>query len=95
MNFFDAKGLYGNIVYKARIRVNGTTIKEVSNTSETMKQVVDGLGYDADVEVCGYYGFEKSDDTSNEMCSAFKTPKEPEPEPEPEPPVEPEKPVNV
>ena len=93
MNFFNANGLYGNIVYKARIRVNGTTIKEVSNGTETLSQAVDGLGYDSNVEVCGYYGFEKSNDTSNEMCSAFKTPKRPEPEPVPEPEV-PENPEN-
>ena len=93
MNFFNANGLYGNIVYKARIRVNGTTIKEVSNGTETLSQAVDGLGYDSNVEVCGYYGFEKSNDTSNEMCSAFKTPKKPEPEPVPEPEV-PENPQN-
>ena len=93
MNFFNANGLYGNIVYKARIRVNGTTIKEVSNGTETLSQAVDGLGYDSNVEVCGYYGFEKSNDTSNEMCSAFKTPKKPEPEPVPEPEV-PENPEN-
>ena len=51
------------------------------------------LGYESNVEVCGYYGFEKSNDTSNEMCSAFKTPKKPEPEPVPEPEV-PENPEN-
>ena len=92
MNFFDAKGLYGNIVYKARIKVNGTTVKEVSNASESMKQAFTDLGYESNVEVCGYYGFEKADDTSNEMCSAFKTPKAPEPEPEPEPEPTPEEP---
>lgn len=89
MNFFNSQGLYGNIIYKARIMVNGTTIREITNPSETLTQVIDDLGYESNVEICGYYGFEKSDDTSNEMCSAFKTPKKPAPKPEPEPDPEP------
>ncbi|MGM9941920.1 MAG: transglycosylase domain-containing protein [Bulleidia sp.] len=93
MNFFDPAGLYGNIVYKARIRQNGTVLKEVSNGSETMSAAVEGLTYDSDIEVCGFYGFEKSDDASNEMCVAFRTPEDPHKK-EPEPPVEPETPSN-
>lgn len=93
MNFFNAAGLYGNIIYKARIRQNGTVLKEVSNASDTMSAAVEGLTYDSDIEVCGFYGFEKSDDASNEMCVAFRTPEDPHKH-EPEPPVEPETPEN-
>lgn len=93
MNFFDAKGLYGNIVYKARIKQNGNVLKEISSGSESTSEAIDGLAYDTDTQVCGYYGFEKSDDASNEVCVAFKTPEDPNKK-EPEKPSEPDNPDN-
>ena len=92
MNFFDAKGLYGNIVYKARIKQNGSVVKEISSGSESDTETVDGLQYDTDTQVCGYYGFENSSDTSNEVCVAFRTPEDPNKNAEPQKPEETDKP---
>ncbi len=79
---FDYSWLYGAIKYKARVAQDGVVVDtyETGNDSETVEIY---LNDDSAIEVCGWYGYENSDKTSNEVCTRFRTPKAPEPEPTP------------
>lgn len=73
---FDISWITGKVIYKARIEQNGQTLGEVSSEENTLKQGV-ALAYDTETKVCGYYGYANTSDTSNEVCTTFKTGEDP------------------
>ena len=79
---FDESWIYGPMRYKVRIRQNGEVKGEVVSETETFKAEVD-VAPGSEAEACGYYGFEKSDIHSNEVCVTFKTAGEKKEDPEP------------
>ena len=81
---FDWSWVYGPIRYRARISQNGELIGEVTSDSDTASEQFD-LKPDTDTEACGFYAYESSGESSNEVCVTFHTPKAPEASPEPSP----------
>ncbi len=79
---FDWSWVYGPIRYKARISQNGAVVGEITSETEDTTASDLSLAPDTDTEACGYYGYESSDGSSNEVCVTFHTPKEEEPEPD-------------
>ncbi|MDY3234449.1 MAG: hypothetical protein SOW94_07870, partial [Erysipelotrichaceae bacterium] len=77
---FDWSWVYGPIRYKARISQNGAVVGEITSETEDTTASDLSLAPDTDTEACGYYGYESSDGSSNEVCVTFHTPEE-EPEP--------------
>lgn len=78
MNFFNPQSMAGTVKYKARVTQEGITLGEVSSDTNILDQFVDGVDWDSDIQVCGYYSYENTGDVSNEMCVAFHSPKAPE-----------------
>ena len=68
--------LTGPIVYKARISQNGQNITEIQSPNPSIKQKIEGLKPNTSTDVCGYYGYEKMNMNSPEICVNFTTPKE-------------------
>lgn len=71
---FDYSWVWGAVQYKARISQNGDTIKEITEDSSTKKIKISDLEPGTETQVCGYYGYEKAEDVSNEICVTVTTP---------------------
>ena len=93
---FDWSWVYGPIRYKARISKGGSTIAEISSEEDSRVEDAEDLDPDTAYEACGFYAYEKSGSSSNEICVNFRTPKTETPVPSetpeatPEPSEEPE-----
>ena len=85
---FDWSWVYGPIRYKARISKGGSTIAELSSEEDSFETDASELDEDTEYEACGFYAFDISDRSSNEICVKFRTPKTAKPEPEPTPTAE-------
>ena len=72
---FDYSWVWGAVRYKARIEQNGETITEIESESESTTVPLSDLHPDTETKVCGFYGYSKSEDVSNEICTTFTTPK--------------------
>lgn len=72
---FDYSWIWGAVQYKARISQNGETIKEIVSSEATSTFDINELAEDTETQVCGFYGYEKSQDVSNEICTTFTTPR--------------------
>ena len=76
---FDYSWVYGPIQYKAKVSqkldgANWTEIAEVTSSSETYEQAIDGLQPETETQVCGYYAYEKLGGQSEQSCIAFTSP---------------------
>ena len=71
---FDYSWVYGPIQYKATISQNGEVVDTVASSSETLTQDIDAMEPETETEVCGYYGYENLESSSNQVCSTFTTP---------------------
>ncbi len=87
---FDWSWVYGPIRYKARISQGGSTVAELSSEEDSFETDASELDEDTEYEACGFYAFDISDRSSNEICVKFRTPKTAKPEPEPTPAAAPE-----
>lgn len=67
---FDYSWLYGPIVYKVKINVDGTEYRIKSN-SETLSTTVNA-NPSSTVTVCGYYGYDNVEVNSTEICKTDK-----------------------
>lgn len=72
---FDISWITGPIRYKARIAQNGKTLGEISSEGNTTAQTVAGLQGGQEAQVCGYYGYANTADSSNEVCINVQIPK--------------------
>ena len=63
----------GSIIYKARVSQNGQALGEITSDSASSTQTVNGLAYDTDTEVCGYYAYSNTSGESNEICTTVHT----------------------
>ncbi len=82
---FDWSWVYGPIRYKARIEKNGSLIAELASEDDTFEADASELDSDTEYEACGFYAFDVSDRSSNEVCVKFRTPKSGNPEPSAKP----------
>jgi len=92
---FDWSWVFGPIRYKARISKGGTVIEEITSEEEIDFESDLDLEPNTTYEACGFYAYENSGSTSNELCETFRTAKsakdpEPEEKPEEEPKEKPE-----
>lgn len=86
---FSPSWITGRVIYKARIEENGATLGEITSEGPSSTQTVPGIKYGKTYRVCGYYGYEKTSDTSQEFCQEVKTGEDPNPTPTSTPTVEP------
>lgn len=80
---FSPSWITGRVIYKARIEENGATLGEITSEGPSSTQTVPGITYGKTYRVCGYYGYEKTSDTSQEFCQEVKTGEDPNPTPTP------------
>lgn len=74
---FSPSWITGRVIYKARIEENGATLGEITSEGPSSTQAVPGITYGKTYRVCGYYGYEKTSDTSGEICQEVKTGEDP------------------
>lgn len=86
--------LYGKVVYKADIRYNGSTIKTITTSSNSVEDNFSGVPDGATIQVCGYYAYSNADIKSAEVCSSVTLPKKETPKPDPTPTPTPTPPDN-
>jgi len=67
---FDYSWLYGPIVYKVKINVDGTEYK-IKSSSATLTTTVNA-NPNSTVTVCGYYGYDYVEVNSTEICKTDK-----------------------
>ena len=67
---FDYSWLYGPVVYKVKINVDGTEYKIKSNSNVLTTSV--NANPTSTVTVCGYYGYDYSEVNSTEICKTDK-----------------------
>lgn len=67
---FDYSWLYGPIVYKAKINVDGTEYKIKSNSNVLTTTI--NANPNSTVTVCGYYGYDYVEVNSTELCKTDK-----------------------
>ncbi len=72
---FDYSWVWGAVKYKARIMQNGKTIKEIESGENTASISLKELEADTETQICGFYGYDKSKDVSNEVCTTVTTPR--------------------
>lgn len=82
---FSSSWLTGKVIYKARISENGNTIGEISSEGPSTTQTIAGVEYGKTYQVCGYYGYEKTSDTSGEICQTIVVGDDPSATPTPSP----------
>lgn len=80
---FSPSWITGRVIYKARIEENGATLGEITSEGPSSTQTVPGITYGKTYRVCGYYGYEKTSDTSDEKCQNVTTGEDPNPTPAP------------
>ena len=72
---FDYSWVFGPMQYKATVEQNNTVVANISSSSPSITQAVEGLAPETKTEVCGFYGYEKIGGMSaNKACVAFTTP---------------------
>ncbi len=72
---FDYSWVYGAIRYKATVSQYGNVIATVTSENDSMNQAIDGLAYETETTVCGYYGYDSiGGDSPAQACSTFTTP---------------------
>lgn len=64
---FSKYALFGAVRYKYEVYINGTLIDTYSDSSEKVTKQISTSNGD-EVRVCGFYGYEKDDTTSNKIC---------------------------
>lgn len=86
---FDWSWVYGPIRYKVRLKQGGETLGEITSESASAEEKPE-LKPDTDIEACGFYAYEHSGKSSNEVCVTFHTPKADTPSPSPGPSASPD-----
>lgn len=66
---FSMFKLFGAVQYKYELYINGTLIDTVGGGSESVTRQITSSDGD-EIKVCGYYGYEKADTTSNKICKS-------------------------
>lgn len=67
---FDWTWIYGRIMYKGYVEVDGKKINDINNETDTYTTKLD-LKPGQHIKVCGYYSYNNLDIKSNEVCKEF------------------------
>ncbi|MEG2798722.1 MAG: transglycosylase domain-containing protein [Erysipelotrichaceae bacterium] len=90
--YYDPAFLYGEVVYKARVSVDGKEIGNYTLSSDKAEQIIP-IDYGKTAEICGYYAYKNTNvNKSNEICNSVTRGSKPdndEDKPTPETPVTP------
>ncbi len=68
---FSKNLLFGAVRYKYEIYVNGTLVTSSASASDKVSNVAISSKKGDEVKVCGFYGYEKTDGTSNKVCKTL------------------------
>lgn len=74
--FYDPVFVFGRVIYKADIKVNGNVVQTITTYDPSGNYALNNVPAGANVQVCGYYAYEYDAKVSNEMCATLKTPEE-------------------
>ena len=67
---FDYSWLYGPIVYKVRVSIDGNVVDVLKSSSSTLGTTV-AVGPNSVVTACGYYGYDYVEINSSELCTTY------------------------
>lgn len=76
--YYSPVFVFGRVVYKADIKVNGKTVQTIKTSDPKSNQRLNNDYGDQTIEVCGYYGYEFDEKRSNEICTQITMPKKQE-----------------
>lgn len=76
--YYDPAFVFGRVIYKADIRVNGSTVQTLTSHEAADDYTLDGDYSGQNIQVCGYYGYEYDDKISNEVCTDVSMPQKKE-----------------
>lgn len=76
--FYDPSFVFGKVVYKADVKLNGNVVQTISTSDAESDQSLSGVSHGDKIEICGYYAYEKDGKKSNEICTSVTLPKKPE-----------------
>lgn len=77
--YYDPAFVFGRVIYKADIRVNGATVETLTSHDASDDYTLSGNYTGQTIQVCGYYGYEHDSKISNEMCTDVTMPEIQEP----------------
>lgn len=72
--YYSPVFVFGRVVYKADIKVNGTTVQTITTSDSKSGHQLNADYSGQKIEVCGYYGYEHDNKRSNEICTQVTMP---------------------
>lgn len=72
--YYSPVFVFGRVVYKADIKVNGAVVQTITTNDPKSNQSLNGEYFGQTIEVCGYYGYENDKKRSNEICTKIQIP---------------------
>ncbi len=72
--YYDPAFVFGRVIYKADIRVNGGTAETLTSNDASHDYTLSGNYAGQTIQVCGYYAYEHDSKKSNEVCSDVAMP---------------------
>lgn len=76
--FYDPSFVFGKVVYKADVKLNGNVVQTISTSDAESDQSLSGVSPGDTIDICGYYAYEKDGKKSNEICTSVTLPKKAE-----------------
>lgn len=67
---FDYSWLYGPIVYKVRVSIDGNVVEVLKSSNSSLSTTI-AVGPNSVVTACGYYGYEFVEINSSELCASY------------------------
>ena len=67
---FDYSWLYGPIVYKVRVSIDGNVVDVLKSSTSTLSTTI-AVGPNSVVNACGYYGYDYVEINSSELCTSY------------------------
>lgn len=74
--FYDPGFVFGKVVYKADVKVNGSVVQTITTSDTESEHTLTGVSPGQSIQVCGYYGYSIDGKKSNEMCSDVTVPEQ-------------------
>lgn len=72
--YYSPVFVFGRVVYKADIKLNGATVQTITTNDPKSNQSLKDEYLGQTIEVCGYYGYENDKKRSNEICTKITVP---------------------
>ncbi len=72
--YYDPAFVFGRVIYKSDIRVNGTTVETHTSHEASDNYTLNNSFAGQTIQVCGYYAYEHDSKISNEKCTDVTMP---------------------